>query len=296
MLTAFIMLTKDCPRGCAWCYNRFFPPPAGDRLRGAAATAVPRLRQLGVEQLILTGGEPAGVAELDEWLRQAAAAGMATALVTNGEGLTAARVAAWREAGLATLTASLPAVADADLPTVEGVLADAQARLAAARDGGLEVFTLLACVTRNNFEHIAALIEWSAREHAGLLLQPLFLPVDDPDAQRTLAHITGAEWAELDAILRPWAENNHCGGYYQLWIDLYLELGASPISCFMGSEGMVVDPDGSIVPCFHRRDLNCGNLFDDDPRDLTLKLFAANDAVLDAPCFGRHCLSLFADR
>lgn len=296
MLTAFMLLTTDCPRGCAWCYNQFYPPVPGTRLRAAAATAVPRLKQLGVGQLIFSGGEPAGAAELDEWLRQATAAGLLTALVTNGEGLTAAQVAAWREAGLSMLTCSLPSVADADVPTVDGVLADAQARLVAAREGGLEAFTLLACVTRRNFEHIAALVEWSEREHAGLLLQPLYLPADHPEAQRSLAQITGKEWADLDAILRPWAENNHCGGYYQLWIDLYLEYGATPISCYMGSEGMVVDPDGGVYPCFHRRDLRCGNLFDDEPLDLTLKLFAANDAVIDAPCFGRHCLSLFTDR
>ena len=233
---------------------------------------------------------------MEDWLRAAAAAGLATALVTNGEGLQAATVARWREAGLAALTVSLPAVADADLPTVEGVLADAQARLAAARAGGLEAFTLLACVTRDNIEHIAALIDWSVRQHAALLLQPLFLPADHPEVKRSLAHITGEEWAELDTAMRPWAESNQCGGYYQLWLDLYLELGASPISCFMGSEGMVVDPDGSIAPCFHRRDLRCGNLFDDDPREIIFKLFAANDEVIDAPCFGRHCLSLFADR
>lgn len=296
MLTAFVLLTNDCSRGCAWCYNQFYPPAAGARLQGAAAVVVPRLKQLGVQQLIFSGGEPAEVAGLGDWLQQATAAGLLTALVTNGEGLTAARVAAWCEAGLTMLTCSLPSVADAELPTVDGVLADAQARLQAVRDGGLEAMTLLACVTRHNFEHIAALIDWSAREHAGLLLQPLYLPADHPEVKRSLAHITGAEWAELDAILRPWAESNHCGGYYQLWIDLYLELGASPISCFMGSEGMVVDPDGSVFPCFHRRDLPCGNLFDDEPRDLILKLFAANDKVIDAPCFGRHCLSLFTDR
>ncbi|HNW94325.1 MAG TPA: radical SAM protein [bacterium] len=296
MHTAFVVLTNECARGCTWCCNRATPPRTGDRLRGASGPALAGLRELGVTRLILSGGEPATVPELPDWLRGARAAAMSTLLLTNGEGLTAAQVAAWRAAGLDAATCSLPSVADAELPTIDGVLDDAQARLRALRGGGLEHATLLACVTRDNLEHIAALIDWADREHAGLLLQPLHLPDGHPEQARTLAGLTGTAWERVDNLLRPWAEANHCGGYYQLWVDLYLDLGATPVSCFMGCETLVVDPDASVSACFHRRDLPCGNLLDDDVRELTMKLFAASDQVFDATCFGRHCLALFTDR
>lgn len=291
MSSAFIVLTTDCARQCAWCCNTFTPPRAGDRLRGSAPQALDRLQQLGIRHLIITGGEPAVVPELTEWLHGAAARGMSTLLLTAAP-LTALRVREWRAAGLSALTCSLP---EAVIPGVvpDAVTEQARRQLAAARDGELDAVTLLACVTRDNLAVISALDTLADEQECPLLLQPLVVPVDHADYPRTLAGLQGEAWERLDDVLRPWAEKQKCNGYLQLWLDLYLELGNSPVSCFMGSDALVVDPDGSVFACFHRRDKSCGNLLDDDPQGVLLHLFAVNDEVIDAPCFGRHCLSLF---
>ncbi len=292
MSSAFIVLTTDCPRQCAWCCNTFTPPRAGDRLRGSAPRALDRLQALGIRHLIITGGEPAAVPEVTEWLRGAGAHGMSTLLLTATP-LTAPRVQDWRDAGLSALTCSLP---EAVMPgaTPDRVVEQARRQVTTARAGGIDAVTLLACVTRDNLAVISALDTVADELECPLLLQPLVVPADHVDYPRTLAGLQGEGWEQLDDVLRPWAEKQKCNGYLQLWLDLYLELGNNPVSCFMGSDALVVDPDGSVFACFHRRDKPCGNLLDDDPQGILLHLFAVNDEVIDAPCFGRHCLSLFA--
>lgn len=297
MKTAFVILTTECDRNCDYCFNRSIPPRPGDALRRQPVAAVARLRALGVGGLILTGGEPTQAPELLDWLRAAAAAGLGTLLITNGEALTRATAAAWVNAGLTAVTLTANAAADPHPPAPAALTASIRDRLALLADAGLPDATLIACATRTNLDQVEAIAALAARERRGLILQPLFLPAGHPRAADAMERMTPAEWDDgYLPVLAAWAVRQGAENYLQLWVDLYRGAGGTPVSCFMGSESLVVDPDGSVFPCFHRRDLAAGNLLLDSPRELTLKLFAAADAVLDAPCFGKSCLSLFVGR
>jgi hypothetical protein len=62
----------------------------------------------------------------------------------------------------------------------------------------------------------------------------------------------------------------------------------------MGTESIVVDASGEVLPCFHRRDLAAGNLLEDDPLRVIERARRAAAALRPAPCFGEHCISLFS--
>ena len=62
----------------------------------------------------------------------------------------------------------------------------------------------------------------------------------------------------------------------------------------MGTQGLVIDADGAVYPCFHRHDLLAGNLMHDPWETIVKRLRNMGEPLLGAPCFGEHCLSMFA--
>jgi radical SAM protein with 4Fe4S-binding SPASM domain len=63
----------------------------------------------------------------------------------------------------------------------------------------------------------------------------------------------------------------------------------------MGEQTFMIDSDGSVYPCFHRRDMKAGNILDDSIDAIDAKLGHFYQDLKDAPCFGEHCISLFTN-
>jgi len=94
-------LTYRCPLHCAFCYN----PLHYDAVRHELTTAewidvLRQARALGAVQLGLSGGEPLMRDDLEELVAEARRLGFYSNLITSGVGLTEARIAALRRAGL----------------------------------------------------------------------------------------------------------------------------------------------------------------------------------------------------
>ena len=101
---AQVGVTNACPQRCAYCYNR---DRAGKPMDTATILrVVDDLVSLGVFWIGLTGGEPLLQKDL-ETIVERAAARSAVKIFTTGFGLTAARAAALRRAGLFSVAVSL---------------------------------------------------------------------------------------------------------------------------------------------------------------------------------------------
>lgn len=94
-------LTYKCPLHCVFCYN----PVDYAQNRNELSTAqwvdvLQQARQLGAAQLGFSGGEPLLRDDLEELIIEAHRLGFYTNLITSGVGLTEARIARMKEAGL----------------------------------------------------------------------------------------------------------------------------------------------------------------------------------------------------
>ena len=94
-------LTYRCPLQCAFCYNPVDFASSGDELTTDEWVRVLReARALGAVQLGLSGGEPMMRDDVETIVAEAHRLGYYTNLITSGVGLTEARLAALKSAGL----------------------------------------------------------------------------------------------------------------------------------------------------------------------------------------------------
>jgi len=94
-------VTYRCPLHCVFCYN---PVDYAKQHRELSTEEWKRVlresRELGAAQLGLSGGEPLLRDDLEEIVREARSLGYYTNLLTSGVGMTEARIAALKDAGL----------------------------------------------------------------------------------------------------------------------------------------------------------------------------------------------------
>ena len=94
-------LTYRCPLHCVFCYNPTDFATTGPELPTEAWLRVLReARALGAVQLGLSGGEPLARDDLEVIVAEAHSLGFYSNLITSGIGMTEARIAALKEAGL----------------------------------------------------------------------------------------------------------------------------------------------------------------------------------------------------
>ncbi|MBS0365064.1 MAG: pyrroloquinoline quinone biosynthesis protein PqqE [Proteobacteria bacterium] len=100
-LWLLLELTYRCPLHCVFCYNPTDMPRTGAELGTAEWLRVLReARAAGAVQLGLSGGEPLVREDLEELVREAHGLGFYINLITSGVGLTEARIATLKAAGL----------------------------------------------------------------------------------------------------------------------------------------------------------------------------------------------------
>lgn len=94
-------LTYRCPLHCAFCYNPVDFASHGPELDTEAwLRVISEARALGAVQIGFSGGEPLVRDDLETLVEHARELGFYTNLITSGVGLTEARIAALKEAGL----------------------------------------------------------------------------------------------------------------------------------------------------------------------------------------------------
>jgi pyrroloquinoline quinone biosynthesis protein E len=126
-------LTFRCPLRCPYCSNpTHFPSPNRELSADEWARVFREAGDLGVLHAVLTGGEPLLRADLPQLVASARAAELYTDLITSGVGLSPARAAALKAAGLDSVQISVQADDDDLADAIAGASAHA-AKLRAAR-------------------------------------------------------------------------------------------------------------------------------------------------------------------
>ena len=154
---------------------------------------------------------------------------------------------------------------------------------------------LLTPLTRPGVDRLPALLEFSTRRNLPHLFTPVYVPEQSRSFQKlSLRNLGPMDWERLISRLDAWARRTESTFYLSMMRDYFAGMPVHPGFCPMGTEGLVVDADGTVYPCFHRHDLPAGNLLTDSWELIAGRLRKSGEGLYGAPCFGEHCLSMFA--
>jgi len=159
--------------------------------------------------------------------------------------------------------------------------------LAAARCPGLSI-TILQTVHRQNISSIIPMRDFCAEFDVDLLVHPCGLPEDDNLDDLRVEGICPGDLKSLVAAMEIWA-NGHAGRVRYVRIaEAYIQ-GRRPegVTCPMGTRAFFLDTAGNLSPCFHRRDLHLGIVWDEPTEKILAR--SGSVALFDAPCASLAC-------
>jgi radical SAM protein with 4Fe4S-binding SPASM domain len=259
-----LMLTTRCPMTCPHCLadagapGQDAPPAVIEAVLGAVAEA-------GVEELLLTGGEPLARGDLPDLVAALGARGISWSLNTAWSPDAAQRAAIERHPpGFVAVSLDGPASTHDAFRGVEG--AHARALEAIRWFSSLDGCTVTAgtTVTRRNVRALDRTLQEVAASGAEAWGLHLLVPEGRARGRKDLA----LRRKDIDGILRFTArrrsvfpvamadELGYCGEWEPLVRDL-------PLGCGAGRAMCVVLPDGEVVPCTTMdRSESAGNVLD----------------------------------
>ncbi len=315
MKMAFLVVTSKCNKSCSYCWyaqqNERF---VDDRLSSLKTEQLLEgLTSHGFTDLIITGGEPLLQREIVlNCLHRATKLGMLSWLSTNAKTINSDLAAELVDSGLQGVHISVDVLGqDLIRVTSQPEFNHVMSVIEMFKSLGLPNICLTCVISSHNKGAVEPLYEMAKQLGIDLMLQPVFLA----ESEQVLVKIGGSvsstgsamvstvpgvsrlgreEWRELTPFLENWGQETQRGDYVRVLLDHYIR-GGGPKSCGMGRDCIVVDSDGTVFPCFHRRDLIAGNIIDNDLGTVMEKLdFYFNTQTSGASCFGEHCISLFS--
>ena len=247
-----LAVTYRCNLDCAKCYN------SEDRGRPELSTQqwleiYSTLWKIGIPQVVFTGGEPTLREDIVELVAQAEE--FVTGLVTNGTRLAELSVPL-RDASLdyvqVTIESHRPEIHD-QMTGATGSHARTVAGIGKAREVGLQVVTNTT-LTRLNAAHFLDTIAWLKNE-VGITNVACNTLICSGRGTR-YKESNGLADAELKQVLQA-----ACGRAEELGISLQwyspgcyaivnpVDLGLGAKCCSAAAHNMLVQPDGSVLPC-----------------------------------------------
>ena len=287
MTTAFMVVTNRCSRRCAFCFysTGYLDYPAAEMGREETASALEAIAGMGVQHLIVTGGEPLERPDIMDILDRAARLGMTRLLLTNGERLDRRSIEGLAERRLEGITISVNSLVEAE-------------RLAGSAPflhrSGIPTVTVTVVFSGANVGELEGILRRVEEMGWGVILQPAFVP---PDARAFSSlsprAFSADQWGIVEPLLTGWGKSQGARAYAEYILALYGRGRRRPRRCLMGTESFVVDCDGSAYPCFHRRDMHAGNVLSASAAGIGRRMRGFAAEVASASCYGEHCVSLF---
>ena len=244
-------LTYRCPLHCPYCSNPLNLADYRDELTyDEWVRVLGEARELGVLQLHLSGGEPLLRRDLVPMVTRARELGFYTNLITSAVGLTPAKLAQLKEAGLDHVQISIQAADSLLSDRIAGTLSY-QRKIAAAR--AVKAFglplTLNVVLHRHNIDQIAAIltlaeelmadrIELANTQYYGWALH-----------NRAALLPTWSQLQQAEPIVR--AARARLSGRMQIIYVIPDYYSSFPKPCMggWGRQQLTVAPNGDVLPC-----------------------------------------------
>jgi pyrroloquinoline quinone biosynthesis protein E len=254
-LWLLLELTYRCPLHCVFCYNPTDLATTAAELPTAEWLRVLKeARALGAVQLGLSGGEPLAREDLEEIAAEAHALGFYINLITSGVGMSAARIAALKAAGVDHIQLSFQdssrEMNDFLSSTRTFELKSQVAELIRAHDYPMVLNVVL---HRHNIDHVGEILEMAERMGAQFV-------------ELANTQYYGWAWLNRDALLPSRAQlaraeevtrafRARVGNAMKIYFVVpdYFETRPKPCMSGLGSVFLALTPDGTALPCHAAR-------------------------------------------
>jgi pyrroloquinoline quinone biosynthesis protein E len=254
-LWLLLELTYRCPLHCVFCYNPTDFANTGPELSTDDWLRVLReARALGAVQLGLSGGEPLARDDLEVIVAEAHRLGFYINLITSGVGLTEARIAALKHAGLDHIQLSFQ---DSTRQLNDFLSStrtfDAKAKVAALIRQYDYPMVLNVVLHRHNIDHVAEILAMAERMGAQYV-------------ELANTQYYGWAWLNRDQLLPSRAQleraeeatrafRERVGNRMQVYFVVPDYFEVRPKACMngLGSVFLAIAPDGLAMPCHAAR-------------------------------------------
>jgi pyrroloquinoline quinone biosynthesis protein E len=289
-------LTYKCPLHCAFCYN----PTNYAQIHSELSTTqwmdvLRQARALGAAQLGFSGGEPLQRDDLEELIDEGHRLGFYTNLITSGVGLTEARIARMKEAGLDHIQLSF----QDSTKEMNDFLSSTKTFDLKMRVAGLikqydYPMVLNVVLHRYNLDHVGRIIEMAAAMKVEYLELANTQYYGWGLANRALLMPTREQLARAEATVNDYRREIGHGMRILFVVPDYFE--SRPKACMngWGSVFLGIAPDGTALPCHAAKTLpgiEFPNVAGNSLRDIWYGSDAFNkyrgDAWMKEPC--RDC-------
>jgi PqqA peptide cyclase len=254
-LWLLLELTYRCPLHCVFCYNPTDFANTGAELSTAEWLRVLReARALGAVQLGLSGGEPLARDDLEPIVAEAHALGYYVNLITSGVGLTEARIAALKQAGLDHIQLSFQdstrEMNDFLSSTRTFELKCTVAALIRQYDYPMVLNVVL---HRHNIDHVGQILEMAEGMGAQYVELANTQYYGWAWLNREQLLPSRAQLERAEAVTRAFRER--VGNRMQVYFVVpdYFEVRPKACMSGLGSVFLAVAPDGTAMPCHAAR-------------------------------------------
>lgn len=276
-LTGWLTTNRSCNMRCNWCYAKMTNFDAKDTMTlDVAEKSIKLLQGLKLESVILIGGEPTIHPNFLQIVEKITAAGMDACLVTNALRFSDRRfLDSAIAAGLTAITVSLKAANAADYISFTRKDAFEKVRLAISnlKDSGVPyVVNVTACDSLvSNFDEVISF----ARD---MNVRMLSVDTGKPVVLNGNTHMDNMESPQRMAgfFMEIYPKLKQSGVRFSVKIavpfclfpkdfaDQLIAEGNAMAGCQMVSgRGIIIDPEGELVPCNHLCNLSLGKLGED---------------------------------
>lgn len=250
-------LTYACPLQCPYCSNPMEIAKYRDELDTAGWKRVlQQARKMGATQLGFSGGEPLVRRDLEELIAEARQLGFYTNLITSGLGMDAARIRAFKEAGLDHIQVSFQASTGELNDFIAGTGAF-EHKMEMARQVKANGYPMVLCFVlhRKNEDQIRDILELAVALEADYVELATTQYYGWAYHNREQLLPTRAQLAHAEGVAKEYQEKMK--GKMKIFYVIPDYYENRPKRCMdgWGSVFLTIAPDGTALPCHAARQL-----------------------------------------
>lgn len=268
----YFEITSRCNLNCSYCFNSWSRSNTQASLRPTMSRKdwyrlADELKEMAVEEIVITGGEPLLNTWVPEFGRHIRSAGIQTTLLTNGTLITDS-LAHRSIDGFDRINVSLDSSQERlhDAARGSGSFKKVLGGIKALKRAGHQTIILKPTLSTHNIEHFEDLPCFAKQELDCYLYTPtLCLPFRDSEG-----NIDKSYTPERDRLLQTLESFTiNFEYYYHANERPAVQIGPH-VSCGLGKRILSVDIHGDVYPCqaLHDPDLVCGNVFENSIKDI----------------------------
>lgn len=263
--TAYVNVVRRCNAGCKYCLDWTAPrdsrlDPSREKLNAIFAA----LLDLGVEDIVMSGGEPFLRRDLAELISDARGLGFGVRLITNGTLVTPRQISAILDLGVSRVGVSIDSLSPAKMMQIRGlplhrVISTIETLAEARRDTPELAISLMVTVTRLNIEDLLPIAEYATALGVQAQYQPVhYAGTGLEDEILEVLWPKPAEIAQLSEVIDVLIEHKRAGtaairsgiDFLERMPEFFRNRTYRPRRCTVAHTDIVIDQDLKLRPCW----------------------------------------------